>query len=166
MLTNNIKKYIIFLIMIFSLLNLCSCKTHEVDVHIFSNIDECKSIKNLKSDDAKITIYDSPKKDNSLKKLEYEEWFGCKYNSENFSFELFAYEFASSEIAMEYFENDTGKDSDPNPTFTDSTGTFHYERIAVSENKAYTIYCKSKDKEKVIEFLNNLFSEEIVNYII
>ena len=43
-----------------------------------------KTIENLKSKEAEVEIYDSPKADKNLKKLEYQEFFGCKYKSDDF----------------------------------------------------------------------------------
>ena len=109
-------KNILFLITILSLINLCSCKDFEPNLHIFSDIQECKKIENLKSKEAEVEIYDSPKADDNLKKLEYQEFFGCEYKSDDFSFELFAYVFESEDVSMDYFENVTGKDINPKPS--------------------------------------------------
>ena len=138
-----------------------SCKDIEPDLHIFSNMEDCKNIENLKSEDAKVKIYDSPKVDKDLKKLVYQDFFGCEYKSDDFSFELFAYVFENDDIAMDYFENVTGKVNDPNPTFLNSAGMFTYERIVINYNKAYRLTCKNTNKEKVIEFINICFSTEV-----
>ena len=135
----------------------------EIDIHIFSDINECQNITNLKSDNADVEIYDFPKKDKNIKKLKYQEFFGCKYTSDDFSFELFAYEFSSVDMAMSYFINFTGKENDPNPTFCDSSGMFWFERIVVKENKAYAVRCKKEYKDKMIELINSCFKEEIRN---
>ena len=163
MVHNRFNKFIVFLTILLLFLNLCSCKTIEVDVHMFSSIEECQNIKSLKSNN--VEIYDFPTGDKYLKKLKFEEWFGCKYNSDDLTFELFAYVFSSNEHAMNYFQNVTGKVNDPNPTFLSSAGMSSYSRIVVSENKAYVVYCKKNAKENVIKFINSWFSVDITNDI-
>lgn len=148
---------VVFLI----LLNLCSCKTENLDIHMFANLEECQRIKNMVIDNAEVIIYTSPVKDEFLKELEFREWFGCEYVSENLSFELLAYEFSNNDIAMTYFKNATGKKNDPNPTFCDSTGMRYFTRIVVVDNMAYTICCKKSNKENVVEFLNSWFTVDV-----
>lgn len=160
---NKVSKFTTISIILLLLLSLCSCKTNEIDVHIFSDMEECQEIKGLESDNIDLEIYDSPVEDKYLKKLEFQEFFGCKYSSDDLTFELFAYVFSNIENAMEYFENGTGVSSDLNPNFISSAGISSYSRIVVSENKAYVVYCKKADKENVINFLNSCFSVDIID---
>ena len=159
MVNNKINRILIGIVIIF-VFTLCSCNG-KPDIQIFSNIQQCKSAEILKSDNAKITIYDFPTSDKHLKEIKYQDFFACNYVCESFSFELCAYEFFSAETAMQYFENATSKKNDPNPTFLDSTGMNNFTRIVVKGNKAYNVSCKKDDEEKVIEFLNNWFDEKV-----
>lgn len=161
MFRNVFNKFIIFLIFLL-LLNLCSCKTSEIDVHIFSSIEECQG---LKDDDSEVKIYEDTNDDKNLKNLEFQEFFGCKYSSDDLSFELFAYVFSNPETAMRYFVNKTGRTNNTNPTFLSSGGMSYYSRIVVSENKAYVVYCKNSDSEEVIKFINSRFSVDITDDI-
>lgn len=156
-----VNKLVLFLIILL-LLNLCSCKTFEIDVHIFSSIEECQG---LKADNAEVKIYEDTNDDKNLKNLEFQEFFGCKYSSDDLSFELFAYVFSNPETAMRYFANKTGRTNNTNPTFLSSGGMSYYSRIVVSENKAYVVYCKNSDGEEVIKFINSCFSVDITNDI-
>lgn len=156
-----VPRILAFCMVLLLTLSLCACGPLEIDVHIFSDMDECLSIESMKADEAEVDIFDPTKKDWNLRGLEVEESFGCKYVSDDLTFTLYAYVFADSDLAMEYFENETGKDRDPNPTFSSSSGMGSYRRIAVSENKAYLVRCSKSDSEDVIEFLNSRFSEEI-----
>ena len=158
---NRIIKCIILCLIQLLLLNLCACRNHEINFRIFANIEECQKINSFKSEYADVEIYDSPARDKHLNNLEFLEWFGCKYTSEDCTFEIFAYEFLDSGIAMAYFKNVTGKEHNPNPTFSQSTGLRFYESIVVSGNRAYSIYGNKYDKANIIEFLNNWFSETI-----
>lgn len=146
------------------MLCLTSCKSDETVVHIFSNIEECESILELKSEDANVKVYDSPVKDKYLKKLEFEYFFGCRYSSQSFSFEIFVYEFPDSATAMKYFKNINGKGKDPNPTFSDSTGMTKFDRTVIKDNKAFRLNSSKKDKKKVIEFINSCFTDRVYYY--
>lgn len=144
------------------LLSFCSCEISDPQINMFANIGECQNIELLKSQDAKVEIYDLPERDRALKDLEYEEFFACKYTSKDFKFEIFAYVFSNEEDAMQYFENETGKTDDPNPTYSISSGMNSYSRIIISGNKAYTVNCKKSKSEQVVAFINSCFSKRII----
>lgn len=158
---HSIKRITAIALMLILLLNLYGCMNAELNVNIFSNIEECEKISTLNQSQANIQIYDMPTKDTRLKELEYQEFFGCKYIHEDYSFELFAYEFLNSDIAMAYFKNETGKGADPNPTFSDRSGIFSYRRIVVNNNMAYIVTCKNIHKDKVIDYINTCFSVNV-----
>lgn len=157
-------KKICAFILIFSLVfAFCSCgKALKIDVHMFSDIEECNNIVSSKENEAQIN-YLSAEEDKNSKDLKYEEFFGCKYICEELSFEIFAYSFSNSELAMDYFKNVTGKKNDPNPTFSDNSGGKFFNRVVVSDNKVYNVRCGKKCKESVIDFLNGVFSIELFN---
>ena len=136
---SRIPKIMTICMMLLLTLSLCACGPRGIDVNMFADMDECLSIESIKADEAKVEIFDPAEKDKNLKKLEVEESFGCKYSSDDFTFKLYAYIFPDSDSAMKYFENETGKDRDPNPTFSDVSGMSQYRRITVSENKAYIV---------------------------
>ena len=96
-------KKICAFILIFSLVfAFCSCgKALKIDVHMFSDIEECNNIVSSKENEAQIN-YLSAEEDKNSKDLKYEEFFGCKYICEELSFEIFAYSFSNSELAMDY----------------------------------------------------------------
>ena len=159
--SEKMKKLLIFAVIFILVLGLYSCGSFEVDVHIFSDIEECQGIQSLKSEDAKVIIFDSPEEDKYLNDLQYQKFFACEYTSDDLNFKLFAYEFANAEKAMEYFKSATGKENDPNPTFSNSSGMGWYERIVVNKNNAYSVCCKTVHKDKMSEFLNSCFTIEI-----
>ena len=128
---------------------------------MFSDIGECHAIENLNHNNADIKIYASTDQDRYIKDLQFQHYFGCRYTSDELSFELFAYEFSNDDTAMLYFKNLTGKDIDPNPTFCDSSGMYWFKRIVVKENKAYAIHCKKEHKDKTIELINSCFKEKM-----
>lgn len=155
----------VFVIGFGMLICLCACNAPEVQICMFSNIAECNNIDFVKAPEAEITIYDTPAKDENLKKLEYDAFFGCLYSSNDVSFELFAYEFYSTEAAVTYFENTTGKVGTVPISYSSSTGMISYRRIVTNENMAYTVRCKPEDKEMVLGFINSWFSVDITDEV-
>lgn len=161
MLHNSFYKFVLFCLITLLLFNSYSCKITSNDVYIFSDINECQSIKDSVRENVNIKIYDSPVNDKYLKQIPYREWFGCKVTSDDMTFELFAYEFLNADFAMRYFESVTQKKNNPNPTFSSGSGMNLYHRIVVDENNAYAVYCSKKDQSRVIEFLNSRFTKSI-----
>lgn len=68
--------------MLILLLNLYGCTSEELEIKIYSDIEECKNIVTFDADQAEIHIYDTPVKDKNLKDLEYRKFFGCDYIAE------------------------------------------------------------------------------------
>jgi len=158
---NNILKIASYLLIILYLLSICSCKNITPEIYIFSNIDECKNIEKYKKADAIIENYDSPENDSNIKDLNYENFFGCNYSDSDINFEIFAYEFNNYETAKLYFKNETGKSTDNNADFLESTGMTKSKRIVIYDNRAYYIQTEKENFEKVKEFINNCFTEKI-----
>ncbi len=158
---SRIPKIMTICMMLLLTLSLCACEPLEIDVHIFADMEECLNIEIMEADEAEVDIFDPTKKDWNLRGLEVEESFGCEYISDDLKFTLYAYVFPDSDLAMEYYKNETGKNNDPNPTFSSSAGMNSYIRIVVSENRAYIARCSKSHSEKLIEFLNSRFSEEV-----
>lgn len=154
-------KKILIGVLILVLSCLCACGIEPLDVHIFADINECQRIQTLMTMDAELKVFTSPQEDKHLKDLEYQEFFGCEYSSEELAFELFAYEFANGDTAITYFKNATGKENNPNPTFSNSSAMGVYDSVVVNGNKAYSVRCKATQKEKVTEFLNGIFTAEV-----
>ena len=102
-----VKKLLLFFLFIISLLSFSSCKFPELNVRIFFDLEECNYM--LYTNNADVKIYDTPIKDKYLKKIEYKDFFACRYSSDELTFEIFSYEFADSASSDEYFENVTGK---------------------------------------------------------
>ena len=158
---NKANTIICFSLIFLLLFSLCSCRNFEIDVRMFSNIEECNNIVSFKENEVQIN-YLSAEEDQNLKSLDFDNFFGCEYMSKQINFKIFAYVFESDNIAMQYFYNETGIKTELNPTFNSSSGMFWFERIVVKDNKAYLIRCKKEYKEEVIEFINSCFKEKII----
>ena len=134
-----------------------------LDVYIFSDIEECRKFDEDMTSNAKVTIYNKPDTDTNLKDLKYLDFYACKCHSGEFEFEMFAYNFIDSDTAKEYFKNETGKNDDLEINFSNSSGMGLFRSIVIDGNKAYSVYCKDSDSLKVIEFINSIFTKQLVN---
>jgi len=75
--------------------------------------------------------------------------------------EIFAYEFENWQNANEYFENVTGRHNENRMTFSDVSGMSEFRRVVLYDNKSYLVCSGVKDREKVIEILNSIFSIDL-----
>lgn len=83
MLSKIVNRFFAFGVIIAVLLSLCSCKVNEKELKIFSNIQECENIADLKTENACVEIYESPKQDKSLKDLEYQDFLDVNIHLKN-----------------------------------------------------------------------------------
>lgn len=140
---------------------ICSCGPGIMDFYIFSDIDECNNIEAFKSEDATITIYDSPDLDKNLGDLAYNDFFAAYYDSNELKFEIFAYEFVDSDSAKKYFERETGIETDISTRFLASGGIKTYNVIVIDDCNAYCANTSQKDSEDLKLFLGEIFSKKI-----
>lgn len=141
--------------------SLCSCGPDNTDFYMFEDISECDNIEVLKSEDVVITVYDAPDSDKNLGDLEYDEFYGAEYESAELDFKIFAYEFSNSDVAKEYYKNETGMETELNTVFLASGGMAKYSIIVVDSNRAYCAYTTQKDSEDLQLFLGEIFSKKI-----
>lgn len=157
------KKILMCVICLSLMLTCCSCSVKGYEFYIFSDISECEGITEHKHDDAEITIYEAPD-DKYLKDLEYVKFFACDYSSSELEFEIFAYEFDSSEDAKEYFKNVTGKSNQPDKSFSTSKGMFRFRVVAIDDSRAYVAISPKKYDREVLSFLKEVFSVKIDSF--
>ena len=157
------------IIILFTLLTACS--TAESDYRIFENISECEKIEANMAENATITQYQTPDADKNLKNLSYDAFFAAQYESPDMSFTIFAYEFANSEAAKQYFKNSTGKTSKTDVNFSCAAGLFSSEErgVFIDGNNAYTVLSAPKHSDDVYDYLAQCFSlnldEEYAKYL-
>ena len=70
------------------------------DFYIFNEIDECEKLIPVDKSNINFAIHDVADKDNDLKGLLYNDFFGMSYESEKLKFEIFAYEFEDADSAL------------------------------------------------------------------
>lgn len=140
---------------------LCGCNVFDtMQIHIFSDIQECAKLEELKEPDATIEMVSS-EEDRCLGELTYADYWGCSYKSKNISFTVYAYNFADADTANAYFYNRTQRENNREWNFLVSGGPFSYEQIVVSGSKAYILYAPTADKDEVTELINTVFSQEL-----
>ena len=159
----SLKILLIVLITLSLMIAFCSCGPKDVEVYIFSDLSECRTIEIEKPNGVQVTSYDSPAGDQYIKELIYNDYYACNYSSAEVQFDLFAYEFPDQATAQEYFKNATGQDTTKTVTYLDSQGVTTYRRVVISNNLAYSVLAKASDADATIEIINQLFSEKIVD---
>lgn len=156
---NKNTKLSVSLIIICALLILCGCDA--TDFYIFSDISECDNIEAFKTEDAIVTIYDTPDLDDSIDDLEYDDFYAAKYESAELDFEIFAYEFADSDFSKTYFEINTGIKTDLDTHFLASGGIAKYTVIVIDGCNAYCANTTQKYSEDLKLFLGEIFSKKL-----
>ena len=151
---------LIIITIIAILLNVSLCG-QSIEYCIFENISECNDIKMSTLPGSKFESYSPKETDKNIKDLLFEESFCGKFSCDDFEFVIFAYEFADSESAKQYYINNTGKINDPSTSFSESWGVTFGEIIVIDLERVYRIEAKTKYREEVCSFLNEIFSKEI-----
>ncbi len=154
------KKILVSIVLIIMCIGLCSCFPEEPVFYIFEDINECENIEKLKSDDATVTVYDTPSADKNLGDLQYDDFYCASYESDDLDFEIFAYDFVDSDTAKEYFRKETGLHEIRDTHFLASGGT-KYRIIVLDDDRGYITTFKTHDLEEVKTFLTRVFSKKI-----
>lgn len=132
-----------------------------MDAYVFKEIGECEALETSDRKDAKFEKYETPSEDKKLKKLEYETFFGGKYSCDEFSFEIFAYEFKDSDTAKKYYENVTGGISGFDANFSKIARMSSFIMVVLNNEFSYTIYTSPHNAGAVQDFISEIFSLEI-----
>ena len=156
------KKIVCFVLLVMVVIfQLSGCDFEIPEVYMFADISECSNIGNLEYEGGTLTEYDTPNGDKYLKKLQYNDFFAAKYESDKVDFKIFAYQFDNSETAQKYFINATGKDVDLETNFSASTGLFEYRLIVIDGVYAYTVFAPSSKYDEIEEVLSIVFTQKL-----
>ena len=132
------------------------------NVYIFSDISECNALEELSVTDGHFTRYQNTTQDSNLQGLQYAAFFAGKYSCEQYTFEIYAYEFTEPAAAKTYFENATGKNTNElDSNFSLASGMTTSHIIAFHKNMAYAVYCPSNDLSDVSMVLAEYFQNKI-----
>lgn len=141
---------------------LCGCSgIIDREYRIFEDISQCEKIVENKSEDAIVTVMESPSEDKMLKKLSYNAFWGCEYTADDLSFTLYAYVFPDHDTACKYFRNVTGKRSDLDQNFSYSWQMGFPRTILLSDNRVCTIYTLHRHESATYDYLNSIFTEKM-----
>lgn len=158
-----LKKTLVVLIALSLKITLCSCGPSNLEIYMFSDLSECRTIEAKELEGVQVTLYDSVANDKYIGNLKYADYYACNYSSAELQFDLFAYAFPDQVTAQAYFKNATGQDTTKTATYSISQGLTTYERIVISNNLAYSVRTQASDADAVIEILNQIFSEKVIS---
>ncbi|MBR3778686.1 MAG: hypothetical protein IKL13_03045 [Clostridia bacterium] len=136
---------------------------NSVKLDMFASLLECQNIETQTADGATVTPINALTNDESVKDLQPLQSYGVTYESETMSFDLFAYVFATQEDAYAYFENATGKDNQPEVSFSTSTGLKQYRCIVMDHTKVFRVTCAKGDRDAVTAYINDCFSVDLID---
>ena len=142
-------------------LGLVGCGVGSIDAYIFSDISECQKISEQKAEGAQVEVLTSPDSDKYLQDAMYSQFYACRYSSD-FNFTLYAYEFVDESTAHDYFKRVTGKEYHDNIGYSSVAGMSSYRRIVINKTDVYIVYTQSKTYVAVLEYLNGIFSVELL----
>ena len=128
------------------------------DYTIFADMDECYAMEAALPADAEIEMYENPSADSAIGNLSYEEFFGRKIKCEEFSFKIFAYEFADTQASKQYFKNNVGYDDEGSAGGVMTQNTVACILVVYDRERAYTIHTNMGDFNDVVSFLGKHFS--------
>lgn len=133
-------------------------------MYIFEDLNECKQLMSHEQALLEINEYHNPSVDENYSGLEYDAFWGMKYRSENIEYEIFAYEFADNDGALQYYTNVTGRTADSGKTRLGSK-TYGWNGecrvVVVDGNKAYTLVSSASLIHKIEEMLSAVFSVQV-----
>lgn len=158
-----IKNYVkaaVFVLCVLCFFSLISCNFARFNYYIFDDISECENITKTEYTNAKLSRYDTPVNDNNLGNLEYLEFFGGYFFSDEIEFEIFAYEFKNTETTKQYFKNVTGKSTKLDSTYLHSSG-FGTRLIVTRFESAYVVTMSNLDEKEVLKALEKVFSIQV-----
>ena len=156
----NYVKVAVFVLCILCFFSLISCNFARFNYYIFDDISECENITKTEYTNAKLSRYDTPINDNNLGNLEYLEFFGGCFSSDEIEFEIFAYEFKNTETTKQYFKNVTGKSTKLDSTYLHSSG-FGTRLIVTRFESAYVVTMSNLDEKEVLKALEKVFSIQV-----
>ena len=135
----------------------------EANYVMFHSVEECQQIEEITSTDVKCVQTYTADQDKKLKGLSYAAFFGGEFETADFSFEIFAYEFEDADAAKQYFANHTGKSLDllGDASFTASSGIGGSSLVIFQGHNAYVIFTGVGDLKNVEALLAEVFSAEL-----
>ena len=132
-----------------------------MELYMFEEIEQCEKIVENKSEDAIVTVMETPSTDKKLRSLPYEEFWGCEYASDEMEFTLYAYVFQDYDTASKYYRRAASRTSNDSIEFSISGNFFHYTNVMISDTRVCAVYTKGKHEKATRDYLNSIFTELI-----
>jgi len=155
------KKSSLIFFLIISIVFLTACSDKRQAVYMFSQIEECENISNIKYEKHILTVYSSNSDDEHLGGLIPLDYYAAKYESVQVNFEIFAYVFSSFDEAQGYFKNVTGKAMKIEQNYSIVRGTVHSRIVVIDGNKAYKVVCPKSEYDEMNTILSSIFSVKL-----
>jgi hypothetical protein len=133
-----------------------SCEIAPDAYYIFEDISECEKF----AESGKITPREVEGED-EIKGLEYTAYYGARYDSEEFSFDIVALEFVDDANAKEFYRRVDGVRISGTAAANSIHDFPYYYLRAVDGNRAYAIVCTSSKSKVMNEFLSQMFSKKL-----
>lgn len=162
-------------VVVFLVLSLSGCSLYEAfggfvksldesvscDIYMFESISELDSMENSFKEYGEVEKY-SPSDDEYLNELEYKNSYLARYECDSYEFEIFAYEFQSTEDARQYYSNfEKDKiDEDVWRLYKNLSGDVTI--IAWNKSNMYRMEYSKENEKPVSDLLSQSLSFEMV----
>ena len=127
---------------------------------IFSNISEFEMIESEFSKKGEIQRYNDTSRDENLEGLQYVAHYAAYYKCEEFEFEIFAYEFESSDVSREYHKN-VSIETDKDVSMHKTVGITQTKLVLIDNTMAYSAFYSNGDAEQVEYYFYTAFSKVV-----
>ena len=134
---------------------------------IFGEMEECYAIIKNAESEARIRKYDDPQTDPFWNGTSCKKFFGFSYKSEDFSFQLFAYEFKDVASTRLYSKGKAKKMSEVGNEASYFIHAASGDQVRISVyygEKAVTVYTYKEQERNVMAFLYSYFSVSATPY--
>ncbi len=143
------------------LIILTSCSsTNKNRYCIFSNISEFEMIESEFLKKGEIQKYNDTSRDENLEGLQYVAHYAAYYKCEEFEFEIFAYEFESSDVSREYHKN-VSIETDKDVSMHKTVGITKTKLVLIDNTMAYSAFYSNVDAEQVEYYFYTAFSKVV-----
>ena len=143
------------------LIILTSCSSANKNRYcIFSNISEFEMIESEFSKKGEIQRYNDTSRDENLEGLQYVAHYAAYYKCEEFEFEIFAYEFESSDVSREYHKN-VSIETDKDVSMHKTVGITQTKLVLIDNTMAYSAFYSNVDAEQVEYYFYTAFSKVV-----
>ena len=143
---------------------LCGCSVKMLgdrDFYIFEDISQCEKIVENKSEDAIVTVMETPSADKNLRSLPYEEFWGCEYESNEMEFTLYAYVFQDYDTASKYYRRAASRERKLDKESSGNGNFYVYSYVMISDTRVCVVKTYFECESATRNYLNSIFTDVI-----